>query len=825
MPSFRNITSNSNTGSSVSVTPPFSMAGDIWIAVVSSIGSAPVEHVADGWTAAAGGGAFDSTLGQYVTVNIYWAEAVGGVGSFVFGTNGAYIKAAVASISGARSISPVIGGGGSGGTGTSFTHSGMNITVANSLMIGAWGANGPINGPVGMAAFASLGSVGALWAGSETAFFTGPTGGRTGTSAANEAAGYAMIAIAPNSLPTAPGSVSITPTPADRSATVSWTASTDADAEALQYEGEISTNGASGPWVSLFPLTSALSQAVDLSGYSTTTNAIVRVRAWDGVGYGAYGQTSSFTIQHAPTAPVLINPNGGELFTIGANQTLQWTASSDPNDATASLVYEIYLSTNNKASYSLIATTAAGATSYVYNFSGKPAGSQNWVKIRAKDPGGLFGPYDESNAAFTLATDVTPSAPLSLSPASGAYNRASVIRLSFVHNDPGDPMSAFQIDWGTDGGATFPNTTGFVTTTSQFNDFAANTFTAGNITWRVRTKDQAGNISPYSQATFKASTKPTAPTFTVPTGGGSVGEPRPIVQWSSAGQAEYQLRVLDNSNAQLWSSGFLTTATQSGQVGIDLPNGATRKFGLTIKNSDGLASDETVITITVTYTGPNAPTVLLTDLSAQGHILVAITNPPGGTAFSYNDLYRYETLSGEATAVRIATNLQADKQYPDFHVAGGKNYTYFVRAYAQTGTYAESVKQNLTVNFLQFWISHVSAATQQTPGDYALTLINTEQDENLSQGVKVFNVRGREYPLASFSLNKSHLPRYTLYCRKGTSEYIKLKTLWNMTGTFFIKDNWGNAGFYIFPDLPLSYQNWGQTSSIQFRRISYTEAK
>ena len=109
--------------------------------------------------------------------------------------------------------------------------------------------------------------------------------------------------------------------------------------------------------------------------------------------------------------------------------------------------------------------------------------------------------------------------------------------------------------------------------TNQYNDFEANTFPAGTITWRVRTYDQEGLVSPYSnQVTFTSSEPSDAPIIT---SADTWNIARPTIQWSSVGQAKYQVQVLDSISAVVWDSGQITSSNKAVTVGADLVNGST----------------------------------------------------------------------------------------------------------------------------------------------------------------------------------------------------------------------------------------------------------
>src|SRR5262249_35838511 len=149
-------------------------------------------------------------------------------------------------------------------------------------------------------------------------------------------------------------------------------------------------------------------------------------------------------------------------------------------------------------------------------------------------------------------------------------------------------------------------------------------------------------------------------------------------------------------DVQLWTSGLTTSVATSKQIGIGLQNGVSYKVKLYIKNSDGLASDTASNTFTVTFTSPATPTVTVNNSNSNGYNLVTITNPtPLGSqpAAIYNDVWRYETSAGSGSAIRIATGVGSTAltgYFKDRTAASGVNYSYFARAFASTGLFAQS---------------------------------------------------------------------------------------------------------------------------------------
>lgn len=113
-----------------------------------------------------------------------------------------------------------------------------------------------------------------------------------------------------------------------------------------------------------------------------------------------------FTISNtAPTAPTVTVPNGGEKWkALSTTHTITWTAASDANGDT--LTYQIDYSIDNGTGWKGVASGVSG-TSFNWTVPATPS-AKCLVRIRAYD-GSVYGPYDQSNAVFTIWSDAPPA--------------------------------------------------------------------------------------------------------------------------------------------------------------------------------------------------------------------------------------------------------------------------------------------------------------------------------------------------------------------------------------------------------------------------------
>lgn len=471
-----------------------------------------------------------------------------------------------------------------------------------------------------------------------------------------------------------------------------------------------------------------------------------------------------------PTAPVLGQPDGGNQITVNATYSINWTASTSPTVAQSSLQYHIQYSDNDGASWSdIVALTSAGVTTYSWNTTGRSVGVLYRVRIRAWD-GTQFGPYDTSGSAFSIIADQAPGAPTNPQTQQPAgtpvtvADRAAGIRFVWTHNDIGDPQTGYEIRHSANADMTSPTT---VTNTSanQYHDFASSTFAYGTRYWDVRTKDTAGTYGPRTATqSFLAGNKPATPNITAPTAASPPASSTPTITWTSSGQTQYRYRwLLDSNGSQVYDSGYVASTTQSVVSAYFVSDGVAVRLKLSIKNSDGLASNEDSETMTPSFTGPAQPTVTVTDAGEFLQVVIANSDTP-----DHNDLYK--------DGVRIAEGMAVDGSFNDYNVADGVTYSYVARAVSVSDLITDSDPDTgaLTLGLLWIHVPTKSSTSTNAVGSVGLIIIPPLVRER-TRAMALKRCSGRNAPLAVFGQAVRH--RLYTQCRLPISEISKLDSL------------------------------------------------
>ncbi|QFG05172.1 minor tail protein [Bacillus phage 019DV002] len=410
--------------------------------------------------------------------------------------------------------------------------------------------------------------------------------------------------------------------------------------------------------------------------------------------YGhAYGKTNNsneayFEVEGTwNTAPSKVGTISSPKASTIADKSVyfDWNPATDAEQSQSSLRYQ--LKYFNGSSWSSTTTLAAGVTQYTWDVSNSPETTRAQLAVRAFD-GELYGAWSYSDY-FTISHNRPPAKPTQLSPAGGkTIDRTIIQRFAWKHNDDGS-QAGFTLAWRTiasDGSKGYwnyiPSQTGFTNSTSQYYNFPANTFPAGEIEWTVRTKDQQGLSSEYATyQRFTAGEASTAPIILFPESGEQVSDSSIVAEWSSVDQAKYEIKLFEGTTT-LWSSSG-NGAIKRLNVGYALENNKTYQLQIRIADTVyGLWSPWASTTFTTAFTPPIKPTMTIEpvpdnstivlswqndadrNLAVNGDLSLGKTN---GWRGSISNVVDITDLEGFTKALRTQTT--TNTAYPQFEFA------------------------------------------------------------------------------------------------------------------------------------------------------------
>lgn len=433
------------------------------------------------------------------------------------------------------------------------------------------------------------------------------------------------------------------------------------------------------------------------TGISETTPETIKLFASSAA--SAISDRPKLTIEYnvPPTVPVLISPNGGELFS--KDETLSWTASTDFEGRP--VTYQVQISPDNGLNWKTILSNIS-ALSASYNFISEVETSRAKIRVRAYD-GEAYSQWDESNGVFTIQHNVAPSIPTILSPKGIPVDRLRMTRLMWQHNDsPNDIQSKADIQWRPQSEIIWRAITSEGPEQAYY--VPPNAFPYGQNEWRVRTYDSVGVVSPWSNiAVFTAGDAANVPTIIQPSSG--VNDARPLIEWTSASQSSYQIIVEDTLGAVVWDTGEIVSTIRARTVGVDLLNGGTYKVKVRVKEGGGLFSSFAERTFLVSYTPPAKP--IVNTFEADGFVAFNIGTPtPTGTQPSVESYEIYKRINDVWT--RIAYGVGSS--FNDYHVRSGVTYEYYVKAIALNGTTSNSEIVTQSTTFRGSWINTLQDA-------------------------------------------------------------------------------------------------------------------
>lgn len=394
--------------------------------------------------------------------------------------------------------------------------------------------------------------------------------------------------------------------------------------------------------------------------------------------------------------------------------------------------------------------------------------------------------------------DVPPDKPTLLEPIGVYRDSASVIRFEWQYNSSvGGEQKAFDLQWSTNQSSW---TTISETTENTYYDMPAETFSAGNIYWRVRCYNEYDEVGEYCDIqSFYAIGAPNAPAINaVPT-----DTARPVVSWSAFNQQVYQLQVL-SGDAIIYDSGVVPGINaRTHKVAVWLADGSYT-VKMRIKNEYDLWSEWGSAAVAISTVKPDKSSLAI-QRSAHG---VEI-NATGLVYRSDYDKDDYICI-GEAAGT-----------YYDNTVRSGGEYKYFARAVSEGDTFADSDVKFIQAEFRHSLIAPVSDLTNV----FAFTRsLNSppKRTYNRQPGGAFVEYAGRKSPVWEPTEHVSAGWSMTFYL-KTWAEVEAFTAIYDLSQTVLYRDAKGRKMYGTLSNLSVNDDILGYIISFTLSQVDHSE--
>ncbi|WP_312373017.1 hypothetical protein [Lachnoclostridium sp.] len=324
----------------------------------------------------------------------------------------------------------------------------------------------------------------------------------------------------------------------------------------------------------------------------------------------------------------------------------------------------------------------------------------------------------------------------------------------------------------------------------------ANTFTTGQIEWKLRTIDEIDQVSDFSSSLFVVKGKPSLPVIT-----SIKNDTLTVIEWTASDQVGYEAEIKKDGEV-IYKSDKSTKETIL-KPNLFLPDG-NYELRLRTINSYGLWSNFASRIFTISTAKPNKPSV---SVSINGDI--AYISAEFNTDVAY--LYRMDTE--EIILIAKLT----DKKYVDTAIRCNMHSKYFVRAYNVGFTDSIQVVALATTN--GFIVSDSK--------DIIRIDLSEERyipfAEELSKEFDLVEYSGRKDPVVEDGEHERQVITRNAFINE--EQYAKLRKMFNTSTIVLYRDN---RGIKLWCKITrLSRKNamldMGYNIDISFTKVFYKE--
>lgn len=388
------------------------------------------------------------------------------------------------------------------------------------------------------------------------------------------------------------------------------------------------------------------------------------------------------------------------------------------------------------------------------------SGTVTW-KVMTVDDNDEVSIYTSSS--FTLGI-VPQSPPIPIAPIGQYIDEKNPIRFewNFVGGSSGETQSKFDLQYSTDGGTMW--TTKTETSINKYYELAAKTLSSGNIIWRVRTYNNWGEVSPYSEdRSFTVIGSPPIPLISVISNSGL-----PLIKWQSQEQHLYELQIVE-ADKIIFDNGTIPSTTEREYKLKEYLKDGNYKARIRVYNEFNFKSEWAEKNFTISTAKPLKPIIEV--FNGEYTVAIDIIN-----ISAKNLIYRDNILIGEVNG----------NKFIDYTGKNNKEYKYFVRAIDSSDNFADS---EIKLGSCKF--SGNTLATKREPSKFIRLkygLNNIPKKTNIINTLGILNFYdGREYPVMEYS-EFSSLEKNLTFSLRTREEIEELRELINKKETLIYRD-------------------------------------
>lgn len=456
-----------------------------------------------------------------------------------------------------------------------------------------------------------------------------------------------------------------------------------------------------------------------------------------------------------PGPPTGLYPNGG---TISTRDGIRFSWSHNSKEGLPQKAFVLQYSFNGGSTWTTIQQTSSDQYYEIGPNVFPESGIVTW-RVKTIDTNDTESEF--SAASFTLGI-LPQKAPIPVSPVSQYVMEGNPVRFEWVFTGGSekDYQAKFVLQYSADGGNTW--TTVEQTSSNTNYMVPAGTFLKGNVSWRVKTYNQWGDESPYSDTKmFTVIGVPAVPLITEIT-----NKSRPTIKWQTQEQQLFELEIIKDGDI-IYSTGVMPDSTREYSVPVYLDNGEYI-VRLRVVNEYSLFSDWAEKRFAISVDKPDKPGITI----YNGFYKVTIKTDSTLKAMVYRD--------NEEIGIMV------NGIFEDYTGANEDEYKYFVRVIDENDSFADS-----DIKLGKCRLPANTIATLDNPAEfikleYGLDGI-PEKRFSLNIDATTRHFDGRKLPVIEYSEFENESKSMSFFFEKK-DDVLKFKELISQRKPFIYRD-------------------------------------